>query len=137
MAESSADPRLRQFVLESGAGTDALVVRLLGTMRVDQAEQLARSLATGRHWQRRRGADRGAALRAVAKEDCAGITKTTDLAIEVRRRLSRYASAAWRFERDRPAPEDPARARMHLALSLYGGDVPSASTVWRALVGIS
>jgi hypothetical protein len=93
-------------------------------------------MVTGRRWQRRRGADRGAALRAVAKEDCADI-KVTDLAQEVRRRLSRYASGSWRFDRDRPAPDNPARARLHQVLSLYSGNVPSVSTIWRALVGIS
>jgi hypothetical protein len=129
--------QLRQFVLSSGGDTGSLIVSLYASMRVDQAEELARSLATGRRWQKRRGADRGAALRAVAA-DCGDITKAaTELARVVHVRLGRYASTGWRFERDLPAPEDPKRARMHLALSLFSGGVPSESTIWRAIVGIS
>jgi hypothetical protein len=121
----------------SAESTAALIIAAYSSMRCDEAEQLARSMATGRRWQKRRGADRGAALRAVAQDYCVSRNGVTDLAQEVRRRLVRYASAGWRFERDLPAPEDPKRARMHLALSLFSGGVPSESTIWRAIVGIS
>ncbi len=126
---------LRQFVLSSGNDTGSLIVSLYASMRVDLAEQLARSLATGRRWQKRRGADRGAAIRAVA-QDCGKIIKVADRAKEVRRRLSVYASGTYRFERDRP-PDNPARARLNLVLALYCGNVPSRVTIWRAIVGIS
>jgi hypothetical protein len=125
------------LVTITAASTEALVIAAYASMRVDQAEALARSLATGRRWQRRRGAERGAALRAVAQDCCVSRNKVTELAREVRRRLGLYCAGGWRFERDRPAPEDPARARMHRVLTLYDGAVPSTSTAWRALVGIS
>jgi hypothetical protein len=119
----------------SGDSSEACIIALYESMRVDQAEELARSLATGRRWQKRRGADRGAAIRAVA-QDCGKIIKVADRAKEVRRRLSVYASGIYRFERDRP-PDNPARARLNLVLSLYSGNVPSRVTIWRAIVGIS
>src|SRR5260370_22058059 len=81
---TTAPPTLVSISAES---TAALIVAAYASMRVDAAEQLARSLATGRHWQRRRGVDRGAALRAVAQDWCMSCEGGTELAVEVRRRL--------------------------------------------------
>jgi hypothetical protein len=131
---STAAPSLVTLTAES---TAALIIAAYSSMRVDLAEELARSLATGRRWQKRRGADRGAAIRAVAQDCCMTCNGVTDVAVEVRRRLIRYAASSWRFERDRDPPDNPARARMHTVLALYGGNVPSESTCWRAIVGIS
>jgi hypothetical protein len=136
MSANSTD-QLRQFVIDSGGDTGILIVSLYASMRVDQAEQHHRELAADRAWQKRRSKDRAAALRGVAA-DCRIVGNgPTETAQEVRRRLVRYASSTWRFERDRDPPDNPARARMHTVLALYGGDVPSESTCWRAIVGIS
>jgi hypothetical protein len=136
MSANSTD-QLRQFVIDSGGDTGILIVSLYASMRVDQAEQHHRELAADRAWQKRRSKDRAAALRGVAADCCIVGNGPTETAQEVRRRLVRYASSTWRFERDRDPPDNPARARMHTVLALYGGDVPSESTCWRAIVGIS
>jgi hypothetical protein len=131
---SSAD-QLRQFVIESGGNTGLLIVSLYQTMRVDQAEQHHRELAADRAWQKRRSKDRIDAIRAIVADLDANI-KVTDRPAEIRRLLNVYATrGAWRFERGLVDVDDPARARLHRALSLYSGKVPSRVTIWRALIG--
>jgi hypothetical protein len=75
-------------------------------MRVDPAEELARSMVTGRRWQRRRGADRGAAppparvvLSGTSTESCivSGITWMQD--DDVDRLWRMYASPSARRQR--------------------------------------
>jgi hypothetical protein len=127
--------QLRQFVIESGGNTGLLIVSLYQTMRVDKAEQHHRELAADRAWQKRRSKDRVDAIRAIVA-DLGDNIKATDRPAEIRRLLNVYATrGAWRFERGLIEVDDPARARLHLVLSLFGGNVPSTVTIWRALIG--
>jgi hypothetical protein len=130
------DSTLRRFVIESGNDTGLLIVSLYQTMRVDQAEQHHRELAADRAWQKRRSRDRVDAIRAVVADLGANI-KVTDRPAEIRRLLNVYATrGAWRFERGLIDVDDPAKARLHLVLSLFDGAVPSQVTIWRALIGV-
>jgi hypothetical protein len=126
------DP-LRQFVLSSGTGTDAMVISLLDTMAFGDVERFLHRYGSANALRQRRLAERDAAIRAIAS-DCAGIGGR-ELAREIVRRLGRYAASAWRFERDQRPSGNPARARLHRALSLNGGNPPSFSMAWRALAG--
>jgi hypothetical protein len=125
------DP-LRQFVLSSGTGTDTLVVRLMGTMPLAEAEQLARSMATGRRWQRRRLDERDELiLQLVAHYD---LTKSRKIAAAIHSDLVRYGASGHRVNRAPPA--DDKRALLHRVLDLIGdGKIPGAVQIRSILSG--
>lgn len=55
----------------------------------------------------------------------------------IHRSLSRYAAAAWRFDRERAAPHDGRHALVHRALTLSRGEVPAARTIRRRLANLA
>jgi transposase-like protein len=114
---------------------EACVVAALNRLPIEDRERVLRRHGGKNALKQWRRDQRDAAIRDVA-DDCRNITAPTERAEEIRRQLALYAGGAYRFEPNRP-PEDRARARMHRVLTLQNGRVPSFSTVWRALPGIS
>jgi hypothetical protein len=114
---------------------EACVVEALNRLPIEDRERVLRRHGGKNALKQWRRDQRDAAIRDAA-DDCRNITKPTERADEIRRQLALYAGGAYRFERNRP-PGDPARARLHRVLMLQRGRVPSFSTVWRALAGIS
>jgi transposase-like protein len=112
---------------------ESCVVEALNRLPIEDRERVLRRHGGKNALKQWRRDQRNAAIRDVA-DDCCEITKPTERADEIRRRLALYAGGMWRFEKSR-LPEDPERARMHRVLALQRGRVPSFSMVWRALAG--
>jgi hypothetical protein len=114
-----------------------VAARLVENLPFEVAERLARTHFSPSALRRRRLDERDAALRELAIGMMAKASTGESLARTIARELHRYASSAWRFERERPAPVDPPRALLYRILHLGSGHCPGQATVHRALAGLS
>jgi hypothetical protein len=130
-AGSSTDPCLRQFVLDSGTGTDALVVSLLDTMAFGDVERFLRRHGGKNALNQRRLDARDAAIRELAAGRTEGSGRA--LAKAIRTDLIRYGASGYR--RSAP-PADDRRALLHKILDLVGDrKIPSAGQLREILAG--
>lgn len=115
----------RQFVAETAAGA-------LAWLPADEVQRLCERFGSPAALRARRLDQRDAAIRALSEWMPAGSGR--EMAKRIAAELLRYAASGWRFERGRPAPDDPRRAALHQAMSLSGGPI-GAVQVARIMAG--
>lgn len=109
-----------------------LLEELIARQPIEALEALARRHFTPSALQRRRLAERDAAIRGLA---IGRLGSGRELAGDISRELLRYRPSGYRFEQDPPV-DSPRRAKMHRVLTLNGAKAPSEVTIRRALAGV-
>jgi hypothetical protein len=110
-------------------------LELVLTAPIDELEQIGRRHFSPSALRRRRLDERDEQVRGLAIDNFSGLTSGRMIIGMIHRMLTRYASSAYRFERDGGPPADLTRRRLWTILQFNGGRPMSPSSIRDALAG--